>query len=319
MIPWQKLNILVLAKNKRSLEFSLWVNKVSQVSQRFFFHWHLRLLSVWLAASLSSCFVPAHHSRNLGQTSLHAYQHQSGPAAFQIESCSESAWFAGFPPALAARLFPFVSVWIATRVGKRSALSPISLISLLLHTIVYYPLCHSIYPPSITHVIWVPYTQCTSKNAKINILVLAKNKRSLEFSLWVNKVSQVSQRFFSYWHLRLLSVWLAASLSSCFVPAPHSRNLGQTSLHAYQHQSGLAAFQIESCSESAWFAGFPPALTARLFPFVSVWIVTRVGKRSALSPISLISLLLHTIVYYPLCHSIYPPSITHVIWVPYTQ
>ena len=67
----------------------------------------------------------------------------------------------------AARLFPFVSVWFATWVGKCSALSPISLISLLLHTIVYYPLCHSIYPPSITHVIWVPYTQCTSENAKI--------------------------------------------------------------------------------------------------------------------------------------------------------
>jgi hypothetical protein len=38
--------------------------------------------------------------------------------------------------------------------------------------------------------------------------------------------------------------------------------------HAYQHQSGSSSLPIGSIGITAWFAGFPPALAARLFPFV---------------------------------------------------
>ena len=128
---------------------------------RFFSHWHRRLLSVWLVASLSSGFLsPSRHSLVLAQTlPPHAYQHQSGPSSRPIKSCS--AWFAGFPPTLAARLFPFVLFGLLLGSGSAPRFHP---------TRSYYPLlhapCHIVpiphspvlsqynIPVQITHVIW---------------------------------------------------------------------------------------------------------------------------------------------------------------------
>ena len=89
----------------------------------------------------------------------HAYQHQSGPSSCPIKSCS--AWFAGFPPTLAARLFPFVLFGLLLGSGSAPRFHPTRLYYSLLHAPCHIvPILHSPVlsqyniPVRITHVIW---------------------------------------------------------------------------------------------------------------------------------------------------------------------